>query len=211
MFNYARKNILRSQCKECQKLDNKKYHTIYSMKNSFKEEAKERAALWRKTNRDKYLNSSKEYRKSHPEKIITWRNNNPKKIAIQAKKARKKRMLIVKNKINRSISGNMLQSLRKGCKNGRHWESLVGYTIQELMVYLESKFTIGMNWENYGRNGWHIDHIIPVSVFNFESTSDIDFKRCWELSNLQPMWESENIIKRAKLEHPFQPSLAISL
>jgi len=39
---------------------------------------------------------------------------------------------------------------------------------------------------------------------------DIDFKRCWELSNLQPLWANENRIKRCKLKKPFQPSLSLS-
>jgi hypothetical protein len=63
-----------------------------------------------------------------------------------------------------------------------------------------------MTWENYG--DWHIDHKIPVSAFNFSKASDIDFKRCWKLSNLQPLWAAQNVSKGNKLERPFQPSLA---
>jgi hypothetical protein len=55
----------------------------------------------------------------------------------------------------------------------------------------------------------HIDHIIPISVHNFEFPTDIDFKKCWALANLQPMWAMENIIKSNKLSNPFQPSLKL--
>lgn len=88
-------------------------------------------------------------------------------------------------------------------------EKLVGYTLDDLMIHLEKKFLPGMTWENYGRGGWNIDHIIPKSVFNYESTGDVDFKHCWSLKNLQPLWESDNMSKGAKLEKPFQPSLAL--
>lgn len=57
--------------------------------------------------------------------------------------------------------------------------------------------------------GWHIDHKIPKSAFNFETPEDIDFKRCWALKNLQPLWAAENIKKHDRVDKPFQPSLAI--
>ena len=66
-----------------------------------------------------------------------------------------------------------------------------------------------MTWENYGRNGWHVDHIIPLVVHNYTTPDDIDFKKCWSLKNLQPLWEKENIAKHDKLFKPFQPSLTI--
>jgi len=60
-----------------------------------------------------------------------------------------------------------------------------------------------MTWDNYGRNGWHIDHIIPISFFEFKSVNDTEFKYCWNLNNLQPLWESENISKGNKLIYNF--------
>lgn len=88
----------------------------------------------------------------------------------------------------------------KGKKQGRSWESLVDYTLAELVAHLERQFTKGMSWDNYGLgNGkWHIDHIIPVTAFSFESETDPDFKACWGLPNLRPMWGSDNIRKSNK-------------
>jgi 5-methylcytosine-specific restriction endonuclease McrA len=65
-----------------------------------------------------------------------------------------------------------------------------------------------MNWENYG-SYWHIDHKIPISVFNFEKPEDYDFKRCWNLKNLQPLEKFKNMSKGNRLDKHFQPSLAI--
>ena len=58
---------------------------------------------------------------------------------------------------------------------------------------------IGMNWNNYGKNGWEIDHIKPISSFNFKSYEDKSFRKCWELVNLQPLWASENRFKSNKI------------
>jgi len=68
------------------------------------------------------------------------------------------------------------------------------------MVHLESQFKPGMNWENYGKYGWHIDHIRPQSWFKFESKNDPEFKICWALSNLQPLWAKENSFKGNRFE-----------
>jgi hypothetical protein len=54
---------------------------------------------------------------------------------------------------------------------------------------------------------WDIDHVIPVSAFNFTRAEDVDFKHCWSLKNLRPLWRKQNISKRDKLEIPFQPAL----
>jgi len=78
-----------------------------------------------------------------------------------------------------------------------------------LIKYLEKKFEEGMSWENYGKE-WHIDHKLPISKFNFKTTDDPDFKICWSLKNLQPMWAKENMSKNNKLEKPLQMSLSFS-
>jgi len=93
----------------------------------------------------------------------------------------------------------MRQSLH-GCKYNRHWEDLVGYTLQELKEHLEKQFKPGMTWDNHGMYGWHIDHIRPISSYNITDYECDDFKECWSLNNLQPLWAKENIIKGNKYE-----------
>lgn len=59
---------------------------------------------------------------------------------------------------------------------------LLGYSALELKEHIESLFTIGMTWDNYGE--WHIDHIKPVSSFDENTPMDI----VNALTNLQPLW-----------------------
>jgi len=73
---------------------------------------------------------------------------------------------------------------------------LLGYTIEELMQHLEKQFVDGMTWDNYGQ--WHVDHIRPMSSFKFESPDDPEFKACWALNNLQPLWWPDNLSKGSK-------------
>jgi hypothetical protein len=99
-------------------------------------------------------------------------------------------------------------TIRTKKPRNRKWWDVLGYNIDVLRLHLEKHFKDGMTWENYGE--WHIDHVIPVSVFNFQTIDDIDFKKCWSLSNLRPLWAKDNLKKSASLEKPFQPSLAIN-
>lgn len=87
-----------------------------------------------------------------------------------------------------------------GEKAGRSWESLVGYTIDHLRQHLERQFLKGMTWANYGPV-WHVDHIQPRASFIFASAEDPDFRACWALSNLQPLWAEDNRLKRDKRLH----------
>ena len=80
-------------------------------------------------------------------------------------------------------------------KTSNVWEYL-SFTPDELMSQFESQFTDGMSWDNMAE--WHIDHIRPISSFDFDSTDHPDFKKCWALNNLQPLWAKDNMSKGAK-------------
>ena len=76
-------------------------------------------------------------------------------------------------------------------------EIIIGISFDELKIYLESKFIEGMTWSNYGFNGWHIDHIIPLS--SAENEEEI-YKLC-HYTNLQPLWAEENLKKGKKINY----------
>jgi hypothetical protein len=107
------------------------------------------------------------------------------------------------------MSAGIGKSLTSGAKNRQHWETLVDYTAEDLKIHLEKQFKDGMSWDN--RTEWHIDHIIPKSAFNYETPNDIDFKKCWALSNLQPLWKLDNLRKSDRIVKPHQPSLLLTL
>lgn len=95
----------------------------------------------------------------------------------------------------------------------RHWlvfkgkirttENL-GCNTKELKDYIESIFTPGMNWDNYGFGDgkWVIDHIIPVSMVELDINGNVlDNKFNHKLvhyTNLQPLWFLDNARKSNK-------------
>lgn len=95
---------------------------------------------------------------------------------------------------------NFASLLRYHLKNKNRSKTfdLVGYNVNELMSHLESMFRNGMTWENYGAY-WHIDHVIPASYFKYSNSTEIQFKECWSLNNLQPLLVAENLKKSDSL------------
>lgn len=106
--------------------------------------------------------------------------------------------------INFKLSLNLRASLRqrlkrdKGKRNIGKTIKMIGCTLNELKIYLESKFQPGMTWDNWGVNGWHIDHIKPLS--SFDLTDETQFKEANHYTNLQPLWAKDNLRKYNKYE-----------
>ncbi len=186
-----------NECSECCNKRKRGYR-----KNNI-EKVLKREAAWRIKNRDKENKKNREWKERNPEKVKAmrheWEKKNPEYMKNWLKQP--------KRKLGNSISSSLYDALKNN-KNGRHWEDVVGYALNDLMKHLEKQFQEGMTWDNYGE--WHVDHKIPLSVFNYTKTEHDDFKRCWALKNLQPLWAKDNISKGAKLKKHFQPSLAFN-
>jgi hypothetical protein len=207
----TRKDGLNNKCKLCAKLQsktfrdkNKKYKKLWSEKNKEKENATIRK--YRKTlrilNPDKIRDQKRketQRRKNRRTKIlILILSLNPKIIEKIQKEIEKKEIF---NKLRDNIRSRMHECLGKN-KGGKSWKRLVGYSVEELKKHIEKQFKPGMSWEK--RSDWHIDHIVPISAFNFEKPEDKEFKKCWALKNLQPLWKIENLKKNNKLENVYK-------
>ena len=159
----------------------------WKMRNS--EKVKEYNRRWAGRNKEIKREKLKLWRKNNPDKVRNWAEKNREKINGYGKKRRTK----VSNRISHAIGGQIYESIKEK-KAGRCWEQLLGYTIKDLIIHLESRFGDNMNWNNYG-SYWSIDHIRPRNWFNFESVEDEEFKKCWDLNNLQPMSNKDNYSK----------------
>lgn len=95
------------------------------------------------------------------------------------------------------IAHNLRTRLRKAVKGKISAVRDLGCSVDELKLLLESKFTEGMNWDNYGQ--WHIDHIKPLSKFDLTNPQEL-LKAC-HYTNLQPLWAKDNIVKYNHMEN----------
>jgi len=142
-------------------------------------------------NKKEYINDKiqKFYKDKYKQNSIL--NNK----AIQNKENRRKGGIYLiydnlKNRIYKTIKQNNLKFKFK-------YINIFGCDIEELNIYLTSKLQNNMTFENYGE--WEVDHIIPVSKFNFENDESI-FK-CFHYLNLQPLWKAENRTKYNKINN----------
>jgi flagellar hook protein FlgE len=148
-------------------------------------------------NREKNLKKQKEWLSKNKEK----RNKQQREYSYKNKH---KRNEYLKNKMKEDMQFRIRKNIRDrmrlamcGSSKSKHTIELLGCSVEELKKHLEKQFTEGMNWDNYGKKGWHIDHILPCA--SFDLTDPEQQKRCFHYTNLQPLWAEDNYKKRDKI------------
>lgn len=150
-----------------------------------KEESKLRYKKWLDENRKHFNEYQKEYRGKNKAVIL------PRIRAKQQAKLKSDPKFKLRRIVSRYIWG-CLKS-RNVPKNDTTLK-LLGYSLEELLLRIESTFKEGMTWENHGK--WHIDHIKPIAQFDL--TNEAQLRLCWALDNLQALWAKDNLIKASK-------------
>lgn len=105
----------------------------------------------------------------------------------------RKYIISLEAKIRIRLRQRLYHAIKGDYKTGSAVQDL-GCSICYFKKYIESKFTTGMSWDNYGM--WHIDHIIPLS--HFDLTDREQFLRACHYTNLQPLWAGDNLSKSNK-------------
>jgi hypothetical protein len=151
-------------------------------------------------NKDHVIKRSKKYNK---ENILSQAKNHAKWI---------KNSNYDMNRYNTDIQYRLIKIQRarinaalKGKNKSKTTRELLGCTIDFFKDYIESKFLPDMTWDNYGKHGWHIDHIFPISAFDL--TIEEELKKACRYTNLQPLWATDNIKKRDKIMQPSKPTV----
>src|SRR5580698_8373180 len=205
----------RRVCRTCfleeRKVNNKKYRennpesdkaAKQKWENNNTEKISVRKKKYYQENKPRLSAVKKEYKQTHKkERRISdkkYRENN--KDTLNAKE-RDKHANDPNFRIRKIVSVSIRMALKNnlGSKQGLSCMKYIGYSIEEMRVYLESLFDLWMTWENHGPYNaetwndndqstwtWQIDHIIPQSLLPYTSMEDDNFKKCWALSNLRP-------------------------
>ena len=148
-------------------------------------------------------NAQIQVRQSKPEVIAARLASERARYAAQPEKFRAKNKAqydlareqrIAKGKLDSRIRARLNNYLRGG-KGSRSWREKVGYSLDELKTHIERCFLSGMGWHN--SHLWHVEHIIPLSAFEYANVDEKNFKIAWALTNLRPMWAKDNVSKGA--------------
>lgn len=202
-FHNSKKNLdgKANVCKECRSKINKKsyiknYDKYREKWNIQNKKRKEHKSEWYKQNKKENYKKYKEkwdiQNKNRKESKALWFQENKERI-IQENLTKRKENL--KLQISHLISSGILKSL-KSQKNGRKWENLVGYSLDVLMNHLFKDFDIN----EYNPKKYHIDHIIPVDAYYYDSYEDEEFKKCWSYRNLRLIKAEENLKKSNSID-----------
>jgi len=204
---------------EKERLRSKKYREV----NHEKELARSRR--YYQANAEEVCKRTRQYEKNNPEKVREqkrryiennprileyrkdWANRNKDKVRAAQRRHNRKVLATKRGRLHNRMCSRMNKCL-KGGKQSKRWVDLTGYSIKDLENRLNKTMPEGFTWKDFMDSKLEIDHIIPISAFNFKTYADIDFKKAWALSNLQLLPKVVNRKKSDSLDKPFQPSLA---
>ena len=181
----AHYKIFREQNKE--KIAGRK--SDYYFKN--KEKVQKYNKLYREKNKEELKKKKYKYYTSHKKEINEYKKN------------RYNKDLDYKLKVNLRIQMSRYIQLFNSQKTISAVKEL-GCSVEEFRLHLESLFhphpitNISMTWENYGKKGWHLDHIRPLA--SIKVTDEADLKEVFHYTNYQPSWAEVNLAKNSKWE-----------
>jgi len=195
----------------------KEYQHQYYLKNKNKNKNKnkERARKWAKENPERVKEENRRWTVKNPERTKEnrrkWNAKNPERVKETNRKSiakhpdtrrkwKKNKRATDPNWRLRQNLGTRISRALAGTDKSANTMKLIGCTIEELWVHLESspRWEPWMTRKNYGRSGgWDIDHIKACA--NFDLTDPKQQRICCNWSNLQPMEHIENIKKRDKV------------
>ena len=111
---------------------------------------------------------------------------------------RERRLINPALKVKSSLRSRFYTEIKKAkTKKSNKTIAILGCSIEFFINYIESKFQSGMTWENYGKYGWHLDHIKPCC--SFDLTNPEEQRKCFHYTNLQPLWAKDNISKGGRI------------
>jgi hypothetical protein len=144
-------------------------------------------------NRDKELSRAIQYyqinKDRQAEKHRAWLKKNR---DINNAKRRERYKYDFRYRVNTLLRSRFNKAFRRFSKNSSCLE-FIGCSLVEFKSHIEAQFVDGMSWDNWSYDGWHLDHIIPVSSFDLSDEKQIH--KAFNYKNLQPLWKQENLLK----------------
>lgn len=175
---------LHSQCRPCKR----------------EAEAEKRARPDQQARQQAWRDANKEYARRYNEAYrAAGYKSTVHAVPWQKKRYREDPVFNLTAKLRSAIRSRAVQKVKdveRRTGAARHLE----FTAEELRDHLERQFTKGMTWERLLAGEIHIDHILPVASFNIQAAGDPEFRACWALSNLRPMWATDNMRKNDRVE-----------
>ncbi len=180
-FGFKKNSLygLQPICRNCKSIKDSEYRERLKNEGRYKDMKKSEYQKNKTKYREAgliYNKEKRDYKKEYKSTLIL-RNKNP--LA----------------KLRNVVRNRLLVGLKyRGFKKNSPTIDILGADWSVIEKHISDKFTDGMNWENHGRYGWHIDHIIPLS----NAKNEKEFYELCHYMNLQPLWFLDNLEKGTK-------------
>lgn len=162
------------------------------------EKHREQMKAWRTNNAEAHSENNRKWREQNAERhrsnARAWYMAHKEQVAQRRKHydANRER-LDPEYKIGRRLRSRLYHAITGKNKHVSAVDDM-GCSLEVLMQWLESQFTTGMSWDNYG--AWHIDHVRPLA--SFDLTDPTQQQQAVHYTNLQPLWAEDNLSKWCK-------------
>lgn len=138
-----------------------------------------------------------------PEKRAAWnkivrarRRDTPEKKAADNAKQVAARRDNLQRRLAYNLRTRICVAIRSSQRSGSAVRDL-GCSISEFRDYIEAQFVESMSWDNWGVNGWHLDHKRPLASFDLSIREQ--FLIAAHYTNYQPLWAVDNCSKGDQL------------
>lgn len=188
------KDGLMLRCQKCYAVRRKSYNYKYKLTEEFIERNRLWNARYRRKNGIKERIPKNDEERAKARKL--YKKRYYEKHAQHIREHQKKK---IREDIQFKLRRNLRNRVRLyiSSKKNASAMALLGCSIEEFRLYLERNFKMGMTWDNYGKFGWHLDHIIPISKFDL--TKEEERVVACHFTNIQPLWWYENLKKGDKI------------
>lgn len=189
---------LLTTCRNCENSEEMKAKkALYYLENKDKLQSQQKQNYTLK--KDEYLLRALKYVLNNEEKVKDykkeWAENNKEKTNVRRKDRIQEDELY---KLRTALYGNIHTNFKRFIegKKKRKTLELIGCSLEEFKLHLESQFLNWMSWDNYGNVceiltyncSWDLDHIIPLS--SAQTEEEVYLLNHW--SNFQPLCSKIN-------------------
>ena len=194
---------------------NAKQREKYQQNPELRERAKAQANAWREANPETKRELDRQYRQANWGKLLVRKGAyEMNRRASDPEYAQRCRDTLQRSRRRRwstdpqfrmsCVLRSRLRDALGGKQKAASTRELVGIDWAGLVAHLEAQFLLGMSWDNYGYETWHVDHIRPCA--SFDLTDPEQQRQCFHYTNLQPLWAKDNLSKSARLD--WEPAAA---
>jgi len=200
------KNANENECEDIGKLKNRKYFRNYAEKH--KDVLKQYRHNYNKQNKDRIHKQKRSYYQQNKKRIKRKNDKNKIRRNFYNKQyyIKNKSEIIIatckrfKRRYKSDILFRIKHLLRTRigdlCKGRCFIKSettmkLLGCDLSQFKLHMENLFKPKMTWNNHGKLGWHIDHIIPLN----SAKNQQELEKLCHYKNLQPLWWYDNLSK----------------